>query len=587
MKKHIFGAMLFIFIIITVISTSVFAHEIQELEFNANTKTGLKKGESITYTFDIEEKSFFFIEINADDVLTKKSNFDVEIKKDDVVIYSQHENSKNSKAVEFGEGLLPGSYSITISCNTEDVELGFYISNKFIPTVYCETESNKSFESALPVEFGKKYYGFTSELSENDYYSFTTFHKGYIEINAENPVEFAIYDSEFNLLTNGNGSSTSAEKPKSLRCSVLPGKIYYLVVKPYVNYPYTFELNSMEDDTKNMESETNNSEETAMEIEADTWYSGFLFDDDDVDFFCVDIPYIDEFKIKLEFPDGEKPYLRVYCHDEDYPKRSKLQIDSVDGNSISYNYGTTNNGRYYFKFDTSDVFLKQSIRYRFKISGEVFDYAIHPETKKIVLKKDLEKEFPKTEDTPEQDSSNKDNQNSIKQFDDVNENSWYHDDILEARSLGLIEGVDENNFAPKNTITVAQAITMAVRFHKDKHGIDFVFGRYDGDKWYDSYLIYAKNAGILKEDDFTQEELNKSATRAQMAYIFASVLGNFDGALFKDIPDVSDKTPYADSIRKLYTLGVLKGNDEHGTFAPDTNISRAEAAVIILRASKI
>ena len=40
---------------------------------------------------------------------------------------------------------------------------------------------------------------------------------------------------------------------------------------------------------------------------------------------------------------------------------------------------------------------------------------------------------------------------------------------------------------------------------------------------------------------------------------------------------------YAANVYKLYRAGVLTGNDEKGTFAPLTSITRAEAAAIVSR----
>ena len=82
--------------------------------------------------------------------------------------------------------------------------------------------------------------------------------------------------------------------------------------------------------------------------------------------------------------------------------------------------------------------------------------------------------------------------------------------------------------------------------------------------------------------------MKAKATRVQFADIFASSLP--DQALEMknnvpdhSIPDVSMNDSYAANVYKLYRAGVLTGNDEKGTFAPLTNITRAEAATIVSR----
>ena len=49
------------------------------------------------------------------------------------------------------------------------------------------------------------------------------------------------------------------------------------------------------------------------------------------------------------------------------------------------------------------------------------------------------------------------------------------------------------------------------------------------------------------------------------------------------VPDVKEQDKYAQEVYKLYRLGILTGVDEKGTFNPDSDITRAESAVIMLR----
>ena len=51
------------------------------------------------------------------------------------------------------------------------------------------------------------------------------------------------------------------------------------------------------------------------------------------------------------------------------------------------------------------------------------------------------------------------------------------------------------------------------------------------------------------------------------------------------ISDVDEGTKYGDSIKKLYSAGILEG-DGDGSFRPDDSITRAEAAAILLRVHK-
>lgn len=144
-----------------------------------------------------------------------------------------------------------------------------------------------------------------------------------------------------------------------------------------------------------------------------------------------------------------------------------------------------------------------------------------------------------------------------------------------------MKGKSDDKFDPEGTITIAEAIAMAARLHNICMSGSGEFTQ--GTPWYDVYVNYAIENGIIRNDDFRDYSLK--ATRAEMAYIFASAVPK---TLVKinnvgSIPDVNENTKYHDSIFLLYRAGVLTGNDASGTFAPDTEITRAQAAAIITR----
>jgi len=80
--------------------------------------------------------------------------------------------------------------------------------------------------------------------------------------------------------------------------------------------------------------------------------------------------------------------------------------------------------------------------------------------------------------------------------------------------------------------------------------------------------------------------VTKKATRAQMAYIFFNSIPEWEFTEINSIsriPDVSVSNKYFHEIKGLYNAGILTGSDSKGSFYPDNNITRAEAAAIISR----
>ena len=173
-------------------------------------------------------------------------------------------------------------------------------------------------------------------------------------------------------------------------------------------------------------------------------------------------------------------------------------------------------------------------------------------------------------------------------YSDVDESKWYGTQkqgvVRQAVQLGIMAGRGHSRFAPDDSITLAEVVKMAAVTHSIYMGDGYVFDQKQGDHWWDTYLTYAVFSGILGAKDFA--DLQQAASRAQMAYVFAHALPETElEALHTDvkIPDVSDTAPYAAEIRLLYQAGVLQGRGTDGRFAPDSNISRAEAAAIIAR----
>jgi hypothetical protein len=181
-------------------------------------------------------------------------------------------------------------------------------------------------------------------------------------------------------------------------------------------------------------------------------------------------------------------------------------------------------------------------------------------------------------------------------FADVDENQWYganKNGVIETVvNLGLMSGYPDGTFNPTGNITLAEAITMASILHDIYIGNNGEMTQY-APVWYQVYVDYAIDHAIIKADDFA--DYTRYATRAEMVYIFSNALPA-DAAHHADplekintissIPDVARQDQYGDEIYRLYEAGVLGGNDELGTFAPDRNIIRAEAASIIIRLAR-
>ncbi len=169
------------------------------------------------------------------------------------------------------------------------------------------------------------------------------------------------------------------------------------------------------------------------------------------------------------------------------------------------------------------------------------------------------------------------------QFKDVKTDAWYAKEVASAYELGFMNGTSTDVFSPDGNVTVAQGITMAVRVHANFNGKEAPSNSTSGN-WYDSFVKYAVDNGIIKADDF--DSYTRNITRAEMATLFADAVPASEFKAInsvKHIPDVIESNDYASKILMLYNAGVVMGSDAYGTFNPDADIKRSESAAIINR----
>jgi len=167
-------------------------------------------------------------------------------------------------------------------------------------------------------------------------------------------------------------------------------------------------------------------------------------------------------------------------------------------------------------------------------------------------------------------------------FTDVPSNQWYAAEVKSAYELGFMNGQSDTAFAPNGNVTVAEGITMASRVHSIYNGK--TIAEVKGGKWYDMYVAYAKENGLIEDGQFTN--FDRNIMRYEMAVMFANAMpADYFSAKndIKDIPDVAETEEYYDDLMMLYKAGVVLGSDDYGNFYATNPIKRSETAAIINR----
>lgn len=175
-------------------------------------------------------------------------------------------------------------------------------------------------------------------------------------------------------------------------------------------------------------------------------------------------------------------------------------------------------------------------------------------------------------------------------FSDVSERAWYEKDVRTVYEMGFMNGKPNNKFDPDGQLTVAEAITLAARVNAAYYETSFTPG---GTPWYQNAVDFASDHHIISEEQFTQADYDRPATRAEVAVLLFETIGFGNYNRITYIPDVTEKTLGCNEIYLLYNAGVFTGKgtlvegqlsgDKAGSFFPDDAVTRAEAAAIIHR----
>lgn len=189
-------------------------------------------------------------------------------------------------------------------------------------------------------------------------------------------------------------------------------------------------------------------------------------------------------------------------------------------------------------------------------------------------------------DTQKEPEKEPDTEITEKTFPDV-QNHWAEGHIGDLYSKGIVNGDENGNFNPDNSIKRSEFIAIAVRSAALK------MSEYEGsftdvaeNAWYADVIQTALDNGIISSaDNFRPDDL---ITREEMAKIICGIarlseLYDEDVVLSDTYTDAEHISPWAKMyVKYISSSGLMKGRED-GTFAPKDGATRAEAAAVISR----
>ena len=172
-------------------------------------------------------------------------------------------------------------------------------------------------------------------------------------------------------------------------------------------------------------------------------------------------------------------------------------------------------------------------------------------------------------------------------FTDLGSVRWAYPSISKLYELGVVRGVNDEEFMPELEVKREEFVKMIVEALKLEYIDENYFSDVDEDAWYKKYVNTAYKNNIVNGISISEFGISRNILRQDMAVMIYNGLKNYltndsaeNGILFDDTEDISD---YAtEAISKLSGLGIINGKDNN-RFEPKSTATRAEAAVIIAR----
>ena len=176
----------------------------------------------------------------------------------------------------------------------------------------------------------------------------------------------------------------------------------------------------------------------------------------------------------------------------------------------------------------------------------------------------------------------------VPQFTDVAEDAWYHDYVYDLVYRGVVNGMTATTYEPEGKLTRAQFVKLLACSLADAETLKTYEGKHpfkDSEgHWAEAYIAWAKDKGIVEGVSATEFDPEAPITREQMATLFGRYalkqgieLPKSDNAA-GSFPDADKISEYAREFVELMRIAGILNGYEDGTFRPQGNATRAEAA---------
>ena len=179
------------------------------------------------------------------------------------------------------------------------------------------------------------------------------------------------------------------------------------------------------------------------------------------------------------------------------------------------------------------------------------------------------------------------NKNDEVLYSDMEDFEWAKEAVYALNTKGIINGVGENRYEPEREVKREEFVKMiALAFEIEKGEKENCFTDVKDGEWYYGYIIDAYSLGIINGDEDGNFGTGRSISREDAAVIIyraVNVIGkelnaSEEKAEFTDNNKISD---YAkEAVSELYKRGYISGKNDN-RFDSKASLTRAEAAKLI------
>ncbi|MBR5114044.1 MAG: S-layer homology domain-containing protein [Oscillospiraceae bacterium] len=172
-------------------------------------------------------------------------------------------------------------------------------------------------------------------------------------------------------------------------------------------------------------------------------------------------------------------------------------------------------------------------------------------------------------------------------FSDVPENAWYAQPVEMLSEMGTIDGYGDGTFGPDDTLEAAQLLKiLGMTFYPEE-----IAPQGEDESWGARFYAAALDHGVVTEELVSADEMYDKISRYKVAAIISAVMINIMGEDIAVPDEVSarigdfDAIPeeYVAAVKTVYSAGVIGGCDEKGSYKGDLELTRAQAATIVMR----